>query len=207
MKSTVLLCMFLSYFLMVTECQLTALQEHDRKIKQPALNNRIGGREWRAATYQGLTLGLSTRAEMLRVFGEPQYSVPSEAEIQQDMENPEAWYYYKKGGELQGELVVGVDKGSGVIIRLMLRPKNLTREAAIKYFGNDYVITKYDSDDCLGDGESVPLYESPNGTSVFIEYRDRGIAISSNYQGKVNEITYVSKPIGVPVSRCKDQSP
>ena len=98
-----------------------------------------------------------------------------------------------------------VDKGSGIIQRIDLYPEDLSVEQAIKYFGDDYVKTRYDFDECLSDGESAPMYESPNGEFVSIEYRGRGIAIAVNSDAKVNHINYVSKPIGALSSRCKTQ--
>ena len=73
----------------------------------------------------------------------------------------------------------------------------------MKHFGSDYMLTKYDFDKCLGDEESAPVYESANGPLLEIEYRHRGIAISVTENGKVNTISYVSKPIGTAASKCK----
>jgi len=67
------------------------------------------------------------------------------------------------------------------------------------------VVNTYAADECLSEGESVPLYESPTGTIKYIEYRDRGIAISTNHQGMVEEILYLSEPLGAKESKCRNQ--
>ncbi|HET9712153.1 MAG TPA: hypothetical protein VFP64_09745 [Pyrinomonadaceae bacterium] len=87
--------------------------------------------------------------------------------------------------------------------RVDIGPKDLTKEEAIKHFGPNYIVTRYDFDSCLGDEESAPVFESPSGTVVFVEYRQRGIAIAVNGQGNVDDIRYVSEPIGAESSKCK----
>lgn len=48
----------------------------------------------------------------------------------------------------------------------------MTREEVLNYFGKDYIITRYSSDDCLHPTfDSAPFYEDPNGESWYIEYR------------------------------------
>ena len=139
---------------------------------------------------------------MLRIFGKPKWSGPP-GDQEKRVPNPEVWHEYDEAGEFPGTLTIIVDKHSGVILEMSLSPKHLSKEEAIKHFGSDYRLTRYDSDNCLSDGESVTLYESPNGEDLRIEYRKRGLAIAINYEGRVNQISYVNKPIGAPASRCK----
>ena len=161
-------------------------------------------REWRAATYLELTVGKSTLADMSRVLGKPNWSGPP-ADQTNNEPNPEVWNEYHRGGELPGKLTVITDKGSGVIQGIDLYPEGLSKADAVKHFGNDYLSTRYEFDKCLGGEESAPMYESPDGTLLYLEYRDRGLAIAVDGQGKVSHISYVSKPIGAASSRCKTQ--
>jgi hypothetical protein len=96
-----------------------------------------------------------------------------------------------------------VDEATNTIRAIDLLPRDLKKEDAIKHFGQDYILTRYDFDECLGNEEAAPLFESPKGAAVFIEYRQRGIAIAVNGQSNVNEIRYVSEPIGAESSKCK----
>lgn len=157
--------------------------------------------EWQAATYRGLIIGKSTRADMFRIFGKPKL-IDTPADQVEDEPNPEVWYEYERGGEFLGEPTFVVDKRSGMILRIDLYTRDLSKEEAIKHFGCDYIVTKYSFDDCLGNEESAPLYESPNGSITEIEYRARGIAISVDNNGSVKQISYVSKPLGATSSKC-----
>ncbi|MDQ3817287.1 MAG: hypothetical protein M3362_06310 [Acidobacteriota bacterium] len=146
-------------------------------------------------------MGKSRRADMLRVFGRPLWS-RSQREEEEDSK-PEVWNNYEGIGEFPGQANVVVDKRSGIITRIDFFPKKLTKEQAIAHFGQDYVITRYDFEPCSDDEESEPIYESPNGPLVSLEYRQRGIAIAIGHGDLVTKISYVSGPIGTPQSRCR----
>lgn len=202
MNEVVIFCVLLSQSLIAMACRPPVSQEQQQEVKRTAGNSERVSREWRAATYRGLTIGKSTRADMLRIFGEPQ-SVDAPADQAEDKPNPEAWYVYESGGEFPGRMTVVIEERSGVILRIDLHPESLSKEAVIKHFGDNYITTRYDFDQCLGNEESAPLYETPNGQFVVIEYRERGIAVGINDTGKVDIINYVSKPIGATSSKCK----
>lgn len=158
-----------------------------------------GKRVWRAATYRGLTMGSSHVAEMLRLFGPPKKTET----FDEASKNPEVWYHYEGQSDFPGTLRVIVDEASYTVRAVDLLPTDLKQEEAIKYYGPDYIVTRYDFDSCLGNEEAAPLFESPKGNVVFVEYRQRGIAIAVNGQGNVNDIRYVSEPIGAESSKCK----
>lgn len=169
----------------VTYCQQTVTGKKDKN------------RGWRAATYRRLTIGKSTRADMLRVLGKPRSSTPS---ADQEPPYPIIWNDYGMiDGALSGRLAVEVDSRNNRIVGISISPENMSKEEAIKYFGNDYVATAYEF--CEGvpeDSEVGPVYENPkSGNISYIEYRARGIAIHLNYKGKVNAIYFVNEPIGL----------
>ena len=156
-------------------------------------------RVWRAATYRGLTMGRSNEAEMFRILGSPK----SSETFNSGTSSAEVWYHFEGSWEFPGTLRVVVDKSTNTVREVDIQPEASNGEEVIKHFGQDYVVTRYDFDSCLGDEESAPLFESRNGSIIFIEYRQRGIAVAVNGQGKVNEIRYVSEPIGAESSKCK----
>ena len=177
---------------------MLALQWSSGPLQKQVENNRT----WQAATYRGLTIGKSKRADVLRVLGEPQRQDTPVGQSPKDP-NPEVWYVYKGAAEFLGDLTVVIEKRTGVVARIDLSPEDLSKADAIKHFGPDYILTRYAFDECLGDEESAPIYESPTGQLLEIEYRQRGIAVSVNEAGKVNTISFVSKPLGALASKCK----
>lgn len=182
--------------------QRSSVASHRREYRPAKLAAQGNSNRWRAASYLGLTIGTSTRADVLRVLGEPARK-DTPVDQAEDEPHPEVWYVYQGIGEFPGELTAVIDERSGVVLRLDLSPQNLSRDEAIRHFGKNYIVTRYDFDECLGNEESAPLYESPSGSIISIEYRQRGIAVAVDETGRVNTISYVSKPIGARQSKCK----
>ena len=204
MKSKVVLFVLMIQFVHVLECSSPLRQQEKQAKIQTVANTVQSDREWRAGTYLGLTAGKSTRVDVLRVLGEPK-RMDTPADQTPEEPNPEVWYVYDRGGEFAGDLTIVIDKRRDIVLRIDLNPVDLSKEE-VKHFGQDYILTRYDFDDCLGNEESAPVYESANGSLREVEYRQRGIAISVDDNGKVNTISYVSKPIGAQQSRCGPSS-
>ena len=157
-------------------------------------------RRWRAATFRGMTVGKSKRADMLLLLGEPKWSrnTPGEGE-----EHGTTWNHYERIGEFPGLTNVANDSRTGTITRIEFYPDRLSKAQAIAHFGRGYVVTRYAFDPCFKDEESESIYESPNGLLVKVEYRRRGIAVSIGDKDLVTKISYVDEPIGSVKSRCK----
>src|SRR5919199_2690293 len=101
--------------------------------------NQVAGlsqtnRRWHAATFRGITIGKSHRADMLRVFGKPRWS-RAQREQEEEDSKPEVWNNYEGIGEFPGQANVVVDKRSGIVTRIDFFPKKLTKEQAIAHFG------------------------------------------------------------------------
>lgn len=159
------------------------------------------GHQWRPATFRGLTVGKSKLPQMLKAWGQPKWSRTSKPEAGEE-ERQVTWTNYERVGEFPGPTTVVSDTRSGVITRINFYPDRLTKEQAIAHFGAGHVITRYAFDYCLNEEESEPIYESPTGQLVSVEYRARGIAISIGNKDMVTKISYVSGPIGSVKSRC-----
>ena len=196
---TLIICALLIQLLPSVQSSQSASSKKAQKLqtKSKAIQD---GRNWQAGTYSGLTAGKSTRVDVLRILGNPK-RIDTPPDQTPAEPYPEAWYVYG-GREFAGELTVVIDKRRSVVSRIDLAPDSLSKREAVKHFGPDYILTRYDFDECLGNEESAPVYESANGPLLEVEYRHRGIAIAVNGAGKVNTISYVSEPVGAPESRC-----
>ncbi len=193
-KRATISCALLTLLLVMMERFPSQAQSQYVGLVRAALSKQ-SGREWRAASYRGLTVGKSTRADMIRVFGRPKRVDIPEGQRRTDP-HQQLWYIYDGVGEFPGEFTVMIDKRSRKIVEMDLSPKNLTKEEAIRHFGDDYVITRYSF--CAGfeEEDAAPIYESPNGALTYIEYREHGIALGLDYMNNVDQILYIRKPLG-----------
>ena len=193
------LCIVLTLLLM----SLALVRGPVFELERPSLKVTVQKDGWKPAKFRTLVMGRSKRTDMLRLLGRPIWSGRPISEPENDA-NPEVWNDYDSGGEFPGKLSVVLKKRTGVIVSIYLYPTKLTKDEAIKHFGNDYAETRYDYDSCLGNEESAPLYESPNGKIRFVEYRSRGIAIGLDDDlSRVRDISYLSGPVGAVASKCK----
>lgn len=199
MSNLLMLCVFLVQSLTVVNCHSTMLQNSQRNSRPLAELSRKRSLEWRPAVYRGITVGQSTRTDLLNIFGKPKWSEL----FDEDRSNPEVWYHYPGRGELPGELVVSLNKSNGIVLRMYLYLENSSKEDVIRYFGDDYVVTRYKFCKGFEDEDAAPIYEAPDGSITYLEYRDRGIAVAMGEDGKANHITFVSKPIGLSSSKCR----
>jgi hypothetical protein len=166
-------------------------------IVYPSQTLRDKNRGWQPGTYRGLTVGKSTGADMVRILGKPLSSTPS---ADQDPPEPIIWNDYGTiQGDLPGSLAVEVDSRNHRITSISISPERMSKEQAIKHFGNDYRLIGYQSCPGMPLGAEVwPVYEDPNGSEKsYLEYLSKGIAIHLDYQGNVNAVYYVSEPIGL----------
>jgi hypothetical protein len=158
-------------------------------------------KSWQVGTFRGLIMGKATINDLQKVLGEP-----SEITDLESVGNPNEWaYHYEIQGDIKGNLVAYASKRTKTVISVEIRPDSMSRKEVLDYFGNDYVITRYNSDDCPGETfDSAPYYEDPNGESKFIEYRDKGVVIAIfEDDDTVQFISYLSGPMGSESSKCK----
>jgi hypothetical protein len=159
-----------------------------------------------------LTMGTSTREDMLRVFGESEDFAETEKWRNETPNLPsEIDYVYENVGEIRGLHRVAVSSRDGKIVWILIEPEKMLKSDIVRLYGPNYVITKYDTDDCIDDEDGVPLFESPNGRIKQFEYRERGIFFRLKKQDSrksgdlVELIMFVSEPPGATTSRCNLQ--
>lgn len=90
--------------------------------------------------------------------------------------------------------MVEVEMKTGKVVSIEVGPDELPLSKAIELFGKDYIETRYKECTCDPDYES-PIFESPDGYWLYVEYRSRGIAIGVD-DGLVTTIQFIDKPIG-----------
>jgi hypothetical protein len=193
---TFVLCLYLLGLPQPLGQQAFAVRRQQQRPGSPQPGMTSHG--WRAGTFKGLTVGRATRRDMLRLLGNPARSEP----MGEGQAATETWYHYPSA-DPPGDLVVAVERRGGLILRIDLYPESLSKEEAVRRFGDGFIVTRYDFDNCLGGEEAAPLYESPDGPLVRLEYRGRGIAIAVNSRGQVDHISYVRGPLGAPSSKCQ----
>src|SRR5829696_4479911 len=146
---------------------------------------------WNPATYNKITVGTSNQFDVVRAFGKP---------VREDFAGPqdgnEVWYIYDKGGQFPGQFTVIVEKESGIVTAMILNPMDLTRKDVIEKLGNDYVTTRYDFCPGFDEAEAAPVFQAPNGSATYVEYRSRGIAVLVDEGGEVYDIRYLKRPVG-----------
>jgi hypothetical protein len=145
-------------------------------------------------TYRGVTLGITTRQEVLRLFGKPstEYKMPLEKDRVE-------FRYLAPAGEPSLTLYLK----NNVVDELEEYPASLTPEKAIEKFGPDFQRHRYSFDDCLSDGEGAPLFRDPKGQFEFIEYRHRNLYLQlRQYRNLVESIVLSSIPPGSLRSQC-----
>ena len=156
--------------------------------------------KWQVAKFCGLVVGKAKVDELRKMLGEPLEI----ADLSSVADNNHTLYYYESKKEIIGKIVFWVNKKTKSIVMNELQPNSMTKTEVLEHFGSNYVITKYSSSDCPGiTFDSAPLYEDPNGEIKFIEYRDKGIAIIISENETVQNISYLSEPVGSKSSKCK----
>jgi hypothetical protein len=101
---------------------------------------------------------------------------------------------YEVTDPFPGTLFVYTTKGILEEMNLSLK-KKVNQNDIIHIFGSNYIVVRYDTDECLGDDESVPIYQSADGPLKQIQYRNLGLVADFNYNDNDNvySISYIYK--------------
>ena len=148
---------------------------------------------WVPAVYHNLVVGNSTRDEALKILGKP-----NSTGKEQDTGIPTMTY--KVSDPVAGTLVVYVKKG--ILDGMSLYPdRELRRSDVVRLLGPNYAVVHYATDHCLTEGGTAPIFESPGGPILHIEYRARGLAVILN-GNQVAAIAFVARAFGPTRSLC-----
>lgn len=156
-------------------------------------SSQSSDREWKPAVYQGLTMGVSTKDDVISALGKPR-AVGRE----QDTGIPTLTYEVSE--PVRGTLVVYLKKG--LVDGMTLVPKKqLSKSDVQKLFGPSPLRVRYAPADCLTEGGSAPIYESPDGSIEHLEYRSQGTAVVL-HDNVIQAIAFVKGAFGPSRSPC-----
>lgn len=130
---------------------------------------------WAPATYRGLTVGSSSKEDVLRVLGVP-------ASISKDSDSGDPLWNYQVSNPFPGSLEAYI-KGGTMLGGFTLRPSRLvTRAEIIKMFGPNYSYSKR---------------PTASGPLEMLTYPDRGIAIILQFENNdaVDLVIYSAKQV------------
>lgn len=160
-----------------------------------ARKSRVSSRFWHVPTYKGITPGRSTRADVRRIFGKPEwsghpedgYDNPLMSLVRDEFENVAGF---------RGRIAVNMRRRDRVVDSIELYPPHdaqPTFEEVAAEFGADYVERPGGLSPCptraeLRDYEPSPLRD----TFVFRVYPRKGYYISVE-AGRVREIVFLKR--------------
>jgi hypothetical protein len=156
--------------------------------------------EWGTGVYNGIVIGKTNRAELLKRFGTPKWQG---APLDQDPNdaNPVIWYEYLRADACIGRarLTIEVRKRTGRVIALwIVMPEGARSDVASvsRCLGGEFLEARYSFCERI-EAESGQIYADDHGEISFLENRARGIAISIDLDNTIKEIQFVNGPIGV----------
>jgi hypothetical protein len=170
-------------------------------LKEP--QDKQEERQWKAGTYRGITVDKTTAVELLQKWGKPRETGNWEWD---NPKNPKYLLHHYDAQEAPiGAIMVEVETKTGKVRSIEATPDELSLSKAIELFGKDYIETRYKDCKC-GVGYDSPMFESPGGNHIYVEYRSRGIAMSV-YGGQVTSIQFIDEPIGLKSSKECEKFP
>jgi hypothetical protein len=139
---------------------------HAQKLPAPS---------WTPATYRGLTVGSSSKDDVLRVLGSP-------STITKDSDSGEPLWNYQVSDPFPGSLEAYIKGGTTLGGFTLSLSRQVTRAEVIKMFGPNYRYSKR---------------PTASGPLEMLAYPDRGLAIIFQFENNevVDLIIYSAKPV------------
>lgn len=133
------------------------------------------GPAWTPATYRGLTVGSSSKEDVLRVLGIP-------SSISKDSDSGEPLWTYRVSDPFPGSLEAYIKGGTTLGGLTLSLSRQVTRTEIIKMFGPNYRYSKR---------------PTASGPLEMMAYPDRGIAIILQFENNevADLIIYSAKPV------------
>jgi len=148
--------------------------------------------KWVAPNYKDLQLGKATNADVIKMFGKPDY----EGNPDDEYDSPDKsriFYSYEKTDSFYERIQFIMDARSKILLEVWLNSnyqKPLMLEKAIEMFGDDFFELKFQKGRCLfkrfrkTENREYPFY---------IAYPQKGIQLFVTDQNEVGTIYYLAK--------------
>lgn len=156
----------------------------------------VGGqnRKWRTGIYQGLIVGKSKRADVLRIFGKPHSKDYLEA-TEDGLAYDYPVYMYKDVFGFEGTTNIVIYRGK--VERIFLNPpyeKPILREKAVKMYGKDFIERANGLRLCPTANELRNYHpENHRRYPYALVYPDRGLVINIWENDRVTDIAFLKK--------------
>ena len=137
---------------------------------------------WRARDFHGITPGKSTKAAVIKAFGEPsEVRKPSLTAYAAEACCEELVFPAK--GDNGGGVFVAIRKNGTVVYILDQFKSAMPRSTAYKKYGKDWHNRSYSFAKCAERAGVAPLYRDPGGAVELIEYPDKGMSFWPSSDG------------------------
>jgi hypothetical protein len=147
------------------------------------------------ASYRGLVVGKSTRADVLRTLGKPEA-------LSHEEDTGTPYWSYTVAGPRPGWLMVFTRKKLLTGIRLVFKTP-LSKKETIGLYGPELHTVHYDFDNCASGGGAGPVHVSAGGPIERWEYRGEGKGIIfSVHDGQAQEMAFVCGPEDASQPKC-----
>jgi len=150
---------------------------------------------WTPGSYRGLMQGHSTRQDVLRTLGKPNYE-------SQESETETPLWGYSVSTPVRVDLQIYFDGAKVIGVQLNFEHE-LTIEQFAGIFGSDYKLVRVSIEDC-DDAPGVGRgYRDPNGSTSELDMPRLGIVASLATEGTVNSISYKRQPLPAKRPKCR----
>lgn len=177
-------------------CAVTLSPAHAAAQTGETRRPRQATRRWRVPTYKGITLNRSTRRDVRKIFGKPDWSGHPEDERDNAIPHMLRDEFVNVGG-FGGRVAVNMRKRGTVVYSIEVYPPDDRQplfDDVVAEFGGDYI----ERDTALGPcptAAELRAHEPPaeRDSLVFRVYPHKGYYITVVRSGHVREIVFLSK--------------
>jgi hypothetical protein len=150
-------------------------------------------RGWAIATYKGITLGKSKKADLLDLFGKPR----DVAHPEDEYDNPVITliaFGYENLADIPGRTVFTMKKRTGIVTSIELYPSEnnkISFQRVIEIYGRNFIRRDESLGPCLT-AKEIKQYGQLSSTDypAFLIYPHRGMVIHMNGENEVQDIVF-----------------